>query len=195
MADVRDLLLLAGVGLLAYAAWSAAGGSTNSGLSGENVTSNGTPLDDATLADLAQQAYDAFSVRPELILADIQQESGGDPSAVGDGGKAIGLMQMHAAAASDVGVSWSDLAGNPQLQALAGTHYLRLQLDRFNGDERTALIAYNQGASVAANPSDPRYATGARYADAVLARVATQTIQQSPASSPSSTILDPSGYL
>src|SRR5258708_20605053 len=102
----------------------------------------------------------------------MQQESGGDPTAVGDGGKAIGLMQMHAAAASDVGVNWSDLAGNPELQVLAGTHYLRLQLDRFNSDEHTALIAYNQGASVAANPTDPRHATGARYADAVLARVA-----------------------
>ncbi len=103
-------------------------------------------------------------------------------------------MQMHAAAASDVGVSWSDLKDNPELQALAGAHYLRLQLDRF-GDEHTALIAYNQGAGVAGNPSDLRYAKGARYADAVQAIEATLTITQNPASSPSSTILDPSGYL
>ncbi len=196
MSDGRDFFLVAGLGLLAYAAYSTlAGGSSDSGTSGDNVTMSGNALDSDTLNALATEGGQTFGIRPELVLAVIMKESRGDPGAIGDGGLAIGLMQMHAPAASDVGVSWNDLAGNPQLQVLAGAHYLRLQLDHFGGDERTALIAYNQGAGVAGNPSDLRYAKGARYADVVLSIVATQTITQSPASAPSSTILDPSGYL
>ena len=168
-----DVVLLLGLGLLAYGAYAYfSGGAGAAGLSGDNVSTNGTPLDSATLVTLAQNASGQYGTRPELILADILEESGGDPSAVGDGGAAIGLMQMHSPAASDVGVDWNSLAGNPELQVLAGAHYLANQINRF-GDERTALIAYNQGASVAANSSDPRYAAGARYADAVLARIPT----------------------
>ena len=198
MSDGRDLFLLAGVGLLAYAAYSAlAGGSSDSGTSGDNVTMSGNALDSDTLNALATEGGQTFGIRPELVLAVIMKESRGDPGAIGDGGLAIGLMQMHAPAASDVGVNWSDLTDNPELQVLAGSHYLRLQLDRFGGDERTALIAYNQGAGVAGDPLGHAvaYAKGARYADAVQAIEATATITSSPASSPSSTILDPSGYI
>jgi soluble lytic murein transglycosylase-like protein len=166
-----DLLLLLGLGLLGYAAYAYFGGGGGL-LSGDNVSTSGSALDAATLAGLANQASGESGVRPELILADILQESGGNPSAIGDGGRAIGLMQMHAAAASDVGVNWSDLAGNPELQAIAGASYLAQQINRF-GDERTGLIAYNQGASVADNSADARYVTGAAYADAVLARIPT----------------------
>ena len=197
LSDGRDFFLVAGLGLLAYAAYSTlAGGSTDSGTSGDNVTMSGNALDSETLNALATEGGQTFGIRPELVLAVIMKESRGDPGAIGDGGLAIGLMQMHAPAASDVGVSWNDLAGNPELQVLAGSHYLRLQLDRF-GDERTALIAYNQGAGVAGDPLGHAvaYAKGARYADAVQAIEATLTITQNPASSPSSTILDPSGYL
>jgi len=194
VSDGRDFILVAGVGLLAYAAYSMLAGGSDSGTSGDNVTMSGNALDRDTLNTLANAGAQAYGVRAELVLAVIMKESRGDPGAIGDGGLAIGLMQMHAPAASDVGVSWNDLAGNPELQVLAGSHYLRLQLDRF-GDERSALIAYNQGAGVASNPNDLRYSKGARYADAVLSIVATQTITQSSSSSPSSTILDPSGYL
>jgi len=129
-------------------------------------------------ADVINEASQTYGVRVPLIIAQITQESNGDATAVGDGGKAYGLMQMHAAAASDVGVNWSDLKPADdgdlpraaRLQILAGVQYLRMQLDRFNGDERMALIAYNQGASVAANGHGhpAQFAAGARYADAVL---------------------------
>ncbi len=197
MSDGRDFILVAGVGLLAYAAYSMLAGGSDSGTSGDNVTMSGNALDSDTLNALANAGAQAFGVRAELVLAVILKESRGDPGAVGDGGLAIGLMQMHAPAASDVGVNWSDLTDNPELQVLAGAHYLRLQLDRFGGEERTALIAYNQGAGVAGDPLGHAvaYAKGARYADAVQAIEATATITQNPASSPSSTILDPSGYI
>lgn len=199
MSDGRaDFLIFAGgVALLALAAYSAFGASGgDTATSGDNVTTSGNPLDRATLESLAQEGSDNFGPPPELILGVILKESGGDPSAIGDGGAAIGLMQMHAPAASDVGVAWSDLAGNAELQVLAGSHYLALQLNRF-GDQRTALIAYNQGAGVAGDPAGhaAAYAKGARYADSVLSIVATLTIGGNAAASPSSTILDPSGYL
>lgn len=121
-----------------------------------------------TYADYINEAATLYGVRVPLIIAVISHESNGDANAIGDGGRAIGLMQMHAPAASDVGVDWETLRGDPRGQILAGTHYLKLQLDRFGGDERQALIAYNQGAGVASNSGDSRYAAGARYANAVL---------------------------
>src|SRR5216684_2361966 len=141
VSDGRNLFLLAGVGVLAYAAYSALAGGSDSGTSGDNVTMSGNALDSDTLNALANAGAQAYGVRAELVLAVILKESRGDPGAGGDGGLAIGLMQMHAPAASDVGVNWSDLTDNPELQVLAGAHYLRLQLDRFGGEERTALIA------------------------------------------------------
>lgn len=117
--------------------------------------------------DFINEASQLYGVRPELIIAVIAHESQGNADAVGDGGKALGLMQMHAPAAADVGVDWNTLR-DPRTAILAGTHYLKLQLDHFGGDERQALIAYNQGAGVASNGADARYAAGARYADTVL---------------------------
>lgn len=119
-------------------------------------------------ADYINEASSLYDVRVPLIIAVIYHESGGDVNAVGDGGKAIGLMQMHAPAASDVGVDWNSLKGDARAQILAGTHYLKIQLDRFGGDERQALIAYNQGAAVAAHSADQRFAAGVAYANAVL---------------------------
>jgi soluble lytic murein transglycosylase-like protein len=133
---------------------------------------------EAYFAEYINEASQLYSVRVPLIIAQITQESNGDPKAVGDGGRAYGLMQMHRAAASDVGINWqdlqpvddSDVPRAARLQILAGVHYLRLQLDRFGGDERQALIAYNQGASIVtgANSHPAQYAAGARYSDAVL---------------------------
>ena len=70
----------------------------------------------------------------------IQQESGWNPNAVGDGGLAIGFGQLHAGAASDVGVNRFDPLGN--LQGAAA--YLKRQYNKY-GNWTDALSAYNQG--------------------------------------------------
>jgi hypothetical protein len=94
------------------------------------------------------------------IAALIQHESGGDADAVGDGGRAVGLGQMHPEAAADVGFDWS-MMKDPAIAIPAIADYLGRQLARFAGDWTWALGAYNQGPTV----TGKAYA----YAQAVLA--------------------------
>jgi hypothetical protein len=78
---------------------------------------------------------------PALIRAVIQAESGGDPYAVSPAG-AQGLMQLMPETARELGVTDPF---DPEQNIQAGTRYLRMLLDRYGGDLRLALEAYNRG--------------------------------------------------
>ena len=110
--------------------------------------------------DIIAAAAAKHRLDPKLLAAVIQHESGGNADAVGDGGNAVGLMQMHAAAAADVGVNWAQLRGNPALQVDAGAAYLAKMLSIFGGNQAWALGAYNQGPTLMLRARD--------YASAVL---------------------------
>jgi soluble lytic murein transglycosylase-like protein len=93
------------------------------------------------LNSLVRRTASQLDVEPELIYAVIRQESGYDPYAVSHKG-AKGLMQLMPATAKRFGVKdVFDPAENVQ----GGVKYLRQLLDRYDGDRRLALAAYNAG--------------------------------------------------
>jgi len=92
--------------------------------------------------DLVLAHASVNGLRPELVAAVIRVESGFNPLARSPKG-AMGLMQLMPATARTLGVQnpW-----NPDDNIRGGTKYLRMLLDRYQGDERLALAAYNAGA-------------------------------------------------
>jgi soluble lytic murein transglycosylase-like protein len=81
------------------------------------------------------------NIRPDLVRAVVQVESGFNPYAVSPKG-AQGLMQLMPATARALGVL---NPFNPIENIRAGVRYLRQLLDLYNDDEVLALAAYNAG--------------------------------------------------
>lgn len=93
-----------------------------------------------TFEDLVREHAQRQSLRPELVRAVIQVESGFDPRATSPKG-AMGLMQLMPQTAKSLGVL---NAYDPAENIRGGTVYLRQLLDKF-GSEHLALAAYNAG--------------------------------------------------
>ncbi|MDR7555610.1 MAG: lytic transglycosylase domain-containing protein [Armatimonadota bacterium] len=92
-------------------------------------------------------AATAAQIDPLLLLALVREESRYDPVAVSPA-RAVGLAQLLPSTARTLaGDPTIDVARltDPALNLTLGARYLRMQLDRFHGDLRLALAAYNAG--------------------------------------------------
>ena len=95
---------------------------------------------------LVQQHATTNALRPELVRAVIQVESGFNPRATSPKG-AMGLMQLMPQTARELGVQ---NAYDPDQNIRGGTRYLRMLLDKYRGNEDLALAAYNAGSGAVA---------------------------------------------
>jgi soluble lytic murein transglycosylase-like protein len=121
------------------------------------------------LIGLIRKVAHATALSPHLLHAVIAVESGFDARAVSRKG-AAGLMQLMPQTAERFGVRDPF---DPEQNLTAGATYLKALLDRFNGDLRLALAAYNagEGAVIKAGYRIPPFAETRAYVPRVLARL------------------------
>jgi len=123
------------------------------------------PIAPEQIDSLVQQNAATWQVDPALVKAIIANESGFNANATSDVG-AQGLMQLMPATAAGVGVHNSY---DPAQNVAGGTRYLKGLLDRFKGDTRLAVAAYNAGPGAVEKYGDvPPYAETKNYVQNVL---------------------------
>lgn len=125
-----------------------------------------TRLSKGRITSMVAVSARAWSVEPALVQAIIANESGFDSAARSRTG-AMGLMQLEPGTAAALGV------GNPydpEQNIWAGTRYVRGLLERYHGDMRLAVAAYNAGpGAVDKYGGVPPYAETQSYVERVLA--------------------------
>lgn len=90
-----------------------------------------------------------FTASPGLIQSIKDVESGNNPAAVSPKG-ALGTMQVMPATARDPGFGVKPAKDfSPQELERVGQDYFNAMLNRYDGDKRLALIAYNMGPAAA----------------------------------------------
>lgn len=114
---------------------------------------------------MVRSASNRYGVDPNLVWAVMKVESNFNPEAVSKKG-ARGLMQLMPATARQHRV---DNIHDPSQNIQAGVRHLRLLLNRFQGDLRLGLAAYNAGTrAVERYRNIPPYSETRKYVRRVL---------------------------
>ncbi|WP_409304670.1 lytic transglycosylase domain-containing protein [Peribacillus sp. SCS-155] len=91
--------------------------------------------------EMIDKAAGVFNIPAKLIKSVIKHESNFNPKAASQAG-AAGLMQLMPGTARELGVT-NRL--DPMESIMGGSKYLKKMMDRYNGDIKLALAAYNAG--------------------------------------------------
>ena len=102
---------------------------------------NNTIINNTYFDDIIREKCQKYGISESLVKAVIQAESGFNKNAVSGAG-AQGLMQLMPATAAGLGVT-DPFDANQNIDG--GVHYLKGQIDRFKGNVKLALAAYNCG--------------------------------------------------
>ena len=102
------------------------------------------PPEVQNLSEIVTRSAIKYDVPVSLIQAVIDTESGGNRWATSDQG-ARGLMQIIPETGARFGLYSAQDFYDPIKNVEAGTKYLKLLLDRYNGDTEKAIAAYHQG--------------------------------------------------
>lgn len=130
-----------------------------------NGSGGPAPVAPVQIEQLVNANASAWGVDPALVKAIIANESGFDANATSKTG-AQGLMQLEPCTASQLGVAD---AYDPSQNVWGGTRYIKGLLDRFHGDLRLAVAAYNAGpGAVEKYGGVPPYAETQAYVENVL---------------------------
>lgn len=102
-----------------------------------STSTQATPMD-----DIFNRASEKYQVPVNLLKAVAKTESNFDPNAVSCCG-AVGVMQLMPSTAAGLGVTDPK---DPEQNIMGGAKYLSQMLDRYDGDIKLCLAAYNAGA-------------------------------------------------
>jgi len=126
------------------------------------------PIATDIVTPLIENAAKANDLQVPLVRGVIEQESAYRPCAVSRRG-AQGLMQLMPDTAAELNVN--DVF-DPKQNIAAGAKYLKQLLDKYKGDNKLALAAYNAGAvAVDAANGVPDIQETRDYVDAILKKL------------------------
>lgn len=131
----------------------------------DNFSENGKVVNLSKYDNIIKKASEKYSVSESLIKSIIKQESNFNSKAVSPKG-AKGLMQLMPETAKLLGVK---NVFNPEENINGGVKYLKMLLNKFNGDVVKALAAYNAGPKAVEKYNGvPDYAETKSYVKNIL---------------------------
>jgi soluble lytic murein transglycosylase-like protein len=127
------------------------------------------PMADNLVQPIIEAAAKEQDVQPDLLRAVIERESGFRPCAI-SAKDARGMMQLMPATVEQFGVADPF---DPKENIGTGARYLKQLLDKYKGDLKLVLAAYNAGpATVDGASSVPPLAETQDYVEAILRKLA-----------------------